>query len=59
MLTVPPKQVQPRGIPTKKKDGINKLLAGVTAVKTKFWHELTTNDTVADLAESTIELSSP
>lgn len=51
-LRLPEKHTKPRGIPSKKKDGLVKLLESVPAAKRKFWHELSVNEAVQDLAEN-------
>jgi len=55
VLNMPDMHDEPRGIPSKKKEGIIKLLASVPAGKRKFWYDPRVNDSVTDLAESTVE----
>jgi hypothetical protein len=45
----PGRRVDPRGIPSSKKDGIIKLLNCVPAAKKRFWLDLPTNDNAKDL----------
>ena len=52
VLERPEKRTELRGIPTKKKEGIVKLLSGVPAGKRKFWYDIAVNGSVSDMAEN-------